>query len=552
MPGIALVLLLAAAAAAGQEKTLRIAFRQADEGFDPATASNAYSTAIVEAIGEGLFSYDYRARPLVLVPAAAAAFPEIDPAGLSYRFRLRRGIRFAADPAFAGRDRELTAADFVYSLKRLVDPAVRSRWRFLLAGKIVGLDRLAARAEAGGGFDYDTPVPGLLAEDRYTLRIRLTRPDPNFLHVLAMPACVAVAREAVAAYGDAYRLHPVGSNVYRLRAYRPGHRIVLETNPGRERPPAIGRIEIAIIEEPGAAYRSFLNGDLDYLELPDELLPVLGPPADPALAGIAVERSPQLATSYALINQRDPVLGGSERARVALRRAILLAYDRDGEIRLLRGGQALASTMPIPAGIPGHSPDYRPFIHHDPRLANRLLDRYGYRRGADGWRRNPDGSPLTITLNSQPTSTAQAFDEVWQRSLAVVGLRLVVRKASFAENLKAAKQCRLSIWQTEWVGDLPDGDNFMQVLYGGNIGQSNNACYASPTVDRLYERARRLPDSPVRTRLYRLMTRQMEYDGVWRLGVTPTAAVLIQPRVLGYRRHPILRAPWRYLDLARP
>jgi ABC-type oligopeptide transport system substrate-binding subunit len=110
-------------------------------------------------------------------------------------------------------------------------------------------------------------------------------------------------------------------------------------------------------------------------------------------------------------------------------------------------------------------------------------------------------------------------------------------------------QCRLMMRGAAWIADYPDGDNFMQLLYGANVGQNNNACYRSPEYDRRYEEARRLPDGPERNRLYREMTRLMEVHTAWILGDSRYRNVLLQPHVVGYRKHPVLHAEWLYIDL---
>ena len=107
------------------------------------------------------------------------------------------------------------------------------------------------------------------------------------------------------------------------------------------------------------------------------------------------------------------------------------------------------------------------------------------------------------------------------------------------------------MWSYGWIADYPDGDNFMQLLYGGNIGQSNVACYASPTFDALYEKSRLLPDSPDRDTLYEQMTRQFEADMPWRLGTANYQNTLAQPHVIGYKAHPVLLAEWIYVDVER-
>jgi len=104
-------------------------------------------------------------------------------------------------------------------VKRLVDPKVRSPWAWLLQGKVVGLDEAAEQAKKSGKFDYDAKVAGLEAVDRYTLRIRLTRPDYNLSYVLAHEPMSALAREVVAAYADEggrVMSNPVGTGPYML------------------------------------------------------------------------------------------------------------------------------------------------------------------------------------------------------------------------------------------------------------------------------------------------------------------------------------------------
>ena len=112
---LALVLVLSTASwshAAVPLKTLRVAFQAAETGFDPVRISDYYSGTIIEAIFEPLLTYDYLARPATLVPNTAVAMPEVTDEGRTYTFRLKRGIRFADDPAFNGRPRELTAHDY--------------------------------------------------------------------------------------------------------------------------------------------------------------------------------------------------------------------------------------------------------------------------------------------------------------------------------------------------------------------------------------------------------------------------------------------------------
>ncbi len=564
-------------AAADPNKVLRVAEAATDEGFDPAKSANYYSGVVLESVGERLINYDYLALPARLIPGVIESMPEILDNGATYIFKIRPGIHFAPDPVFKGQQRELTAEDYVFSFKRFLDPKLRSQWKFLLDDKIVGLNQLADQAAASGNFDYDAPVEGIRALDRYTLQIKLTQPDYNFLYIMAMSAMMAVPREAVAAYADDLAAHPVGTGPYMLKEYQRGRRIVLEANPlfrgivwdfapgptagddeivatmrGKTMP-QIGRVEINYIEEEQSRYLAFLGGELDLVHRIGGLAESWrdGDGIKPALAEQGIRRQDMIETetTYTYFNMRDPVVGGYSKEKTALRRALIMAYDQDTEVRVVRKSLAKSNNMPIPPGVVGYNPDYEPVNSYDPHLANLLLDKFGYQRGADGYRSLPDGSPLVITLSSEPSTGSRELNEVWQKSLEKVGIRLNVKIAPFAENLKAAKSCQLAMWGSAWSADYPDGDNFLQLFYGPNSGQSNNSCYDSPVFNKLYEQAHKLPDSPDRNALYELMSRQVEYDGAWKFGVSRIRADLIHKGILGFRKHPVMHSPWIYMDI---
>jgi ABC-type transport system substrate-binding protein len=567
----------AGALAADPQKVLRVAFEVAETGFDPVKVTDNYSSQVMQVVFERLLSYDYLARPMKLVPSTAEALPEVTGDGKTFLFKLRKGIYFQPDAAFKGGRRELTVADYAYSIKRFVDPANRSPWRFLVDGKIVGLDDVAKKAEKTKRFDYDAAVPGLEIVDRYTLRIHLTATDYNFAYIMAMPAISAVAREVIEAYPDDTNAHPVGTGPYVLKAWTRKAKIVLEANPDyREviwnfvgssdprdqaamaamkgkRIPQIGRVEISIIEEEQSRWLAFQRGEIDFIDRFGSFAPIAIPDnklaPDLAARGITWDRSIEPEITYYFFNMKDPVLGGYTKEKIALRRAMILSYDTSEEIRVIRKNQAVAVQSPIPAGVVGYDPAYRNIQHYDPQLANQLLDYFGYKKGADGYRNDPSGKPLTIVLTSEPTAISREYDELWKKALDGVGLRLETRKSPFSDNIKAAEACQLAMWGSAWIADYPDGENFMQLLYGPNIHQSNHGCYESAAFDQMYDRIRSMPNSPERDRLFLLMSRQMEVDGAWKLGVSRYRNVLVYPQVKGYRYHPINTAVWEYLDI---
>ena len=200
-PRLVFALALAFAAtgsdAADPSKTLRVVLSIAETSFDPQFASDAASDGVIANIYEAMLDYDYLARPVKVVPRTLEAMPVIEDGGMTYICRVRKGIFFTPDPAFKGKPRELTAADYAYAIKRLLDPAVKSPWIWLVEGKIAGSAEAIAKAAKTGRFDYDAALPGLEVVDRYTLKVRLSQPDLRFIYALAVSNVSAVAREVV-------------------------------------------------------------------------------------------------------------------------------------------------------------------------------------------------------------------------------------------------------------------------------------------------------------------------------------------------------------------
>jgi oligopeptide transport system substrate-binding protein len=568
-------------------KTLRTIFPAAETGFDPAVARDLYSSQVLQAVFETLYTYDYLARPATLAPLTAAALPQVSADGKTYTIRLKKGILFAPDPAFKGKRRELTMADYVYSWKRLFDPKLASPHSWVFEGKVVGLDRLAADARQSGKFNIDAKVAGLELLDPYTLRIHLTQTDFNLGMLLAHTPTSAVAREVVAKYADPkgeVSSNPVGTGPYRLAEWVRGSRIVLERNPvhlpaiwdfkGNGTPedlriiaqmkgkamPQIDRIEIAVMVEDQSRWLSFQSGGTDLFWLDGPLAPkaMLNGKLRPELAARGVQLSRQLdpEVTYYYWNMQDPVLGGFSKEKIALRRAIAMAHDIDEEIAIVWNGQAERVEYPIPPGVVGHDPAYKSLLQYDPALANRLLDRFGYKKGKDGWRTLPDGKPLVIHYVSRNEASGVLQAEVWRKTYNALAIRMESERMIFSDLLKAEQLCKVQTRNYQWMADYPDGDNFMQLYYGPNLHQNNAGCYADPEFDRLYAQTRRLPAGPERDALYHKMARRLEVMGGARMGYARFRNMLAQPTVLGYKKHPILQQEWQYIDIdparARP
>jgi ABC-type transport system substrate-binding protein len=578
-------MLLAGSAAA--EKLLRYAMPVAETGFDPAQINDLYSSVLLSHIFDPPLTYDYLARPAKVKPNTAAALPEVSADAREWTIRIRPGIYFADDPAFGGGKRELTAQDYVYSLKRHWDPRSKSPNLYLIDSRVVGMSALRKQALAGGKFDYDREVEGLRAIDRYTLRITLSEPTPNMLYYLTYcNLTCAVAREVVEAYGDKIMEKPVGTNAYRLAQWKRSSRIVLERNPGyREqlyaeeapgddaeaqaiaarmkgkRLPQVDRVEVYIVEEAQPRWLAFLNGEHDFITgVPAEFVHLALPEGRlaPNLAKqkIQMQRVSELDLAFVYFGMEHPVLGGYSAEKVALRRAIALAYDAGEAIRAIYRGQAIPAQSTVPPGALGFNPDLAGMAEFDAAKAKALLDIYGYvDRDGDGYREAPDGSKLVLELATTPDSSGKQQDELWRKFMDRVGLRIEFRKGRWPELLRESRAGKLMMWNLGWIAAIPDADTFYVILYGPNAGQSNLSRFNHPQWNALYDQAKVLPNGEPRDRLFLEMDKLLFAYAPLRPIAHRITTGLMHPWVIGYRRHPVLREFWKYLDVedrARP
>jgi ABC-type transport system substrate-binding protein len=574
----------ATAAAADPAKVLRYAFPTAETTLDPAKGIDLYSGFLTSAIFDVPLKYDYLARPLRLKPNTLAAMPEISPDGLTYTLRVKPGILFDDHPAFGGRKRELVAEDYVYSMKRLLDPKLAAQMLSQFEGHVAGVDEALAKARKVNRLDYDAPIEGLKTLDRYTFQIRLTRPFYNFIYNLAdCRVSCAVAREVVEHHGEDFGANPVGTGPYRLAFWKRSSKLVLEPNPNyREdifdgepaaddaegqailaemrgkRLPLVGRVEVYIVEEEQPRWLAFLNEEFDLAyEVPAEFANVAFPgnrlAANLERRGIRMAQEPGLDLTFAYFNMEDPVVGGYTPEKVALRRAISLGYNTRDEIAIVRKGQAIPANAPYSPGVAGYDPDFRTSAsEYSIPKARALLDIYGYvDRDGDGYRELPDGRPLVIENGSTPSARDQQIDELWKRSMDDIGIRMTFRKAKWPDLLKEAYAGKLMMWKLGGAAAAPDADTWLASLYGPNAGQRGNiARFRLDAYDRLYERARAMPDSPGRTKLYQEMARLVVAYAPWKVNTHRILTDLWHPWVIGFRRQPVQSDTfWKYLDI---
>jgi oligopeptide transport system substrate-binding protein len=565
------------------KKTFTLAFRAAETGFDPQKIEDRYSVGIAENIFESLLTYDWLARPARLAPQVVREVPIAEEDATRFTFRLKPGIYFQSDPVFKGVKRELIAKDVEYAIKRFRDPAVRSPYSWLFEDKVVGLDEFTDAAKKSGKFDYDAPIEGVKVIDRYTISFKLKAPDYNFIYFFAMPNVAPVAREVIEAYKDDTMAHPVGTGPFILKEWVRRSKIVLERNPdyrghtlntefadkndpwdveaikrlGGKTLPLLDRVVIYPIEEEQPRFLAFMNKEHDIMEetpfaymtqvaINGKLSPTL------SARNVSLFKDIQPEIAYTAFNMENAVIGGYKPENIALRRAIVMAQDRDQEINIVRRGQASVINSPIPLGVVGYDATFKAEEQEfNPEKASALLDMFGYKRGGtEGYRTRPDGSPLLLEFKySSNESEKRQLAELWVKNLARVGLRMEAVAVQFADLLKDRKAGKYVISELAWIADYPDAQNFLQLLYGPNTDISNDARFKLAAYDKLYTQSLRLPDGVERNKIYREMNRLVVTYAPWRFGVQRNFTHLINPWVLGYKKHPIYFTSFRYLDI---
>ena len=533
--------------------------------LDPIEATSVYAGRCVALSYETLLEYDYEARPYRLRPCLATAMPEISEDGLVYTFRLNTNACFIADKCFGEKGtRPVTAADFIYSFKRIADAKLPSTCYWLIDGRVEGIDAFHEASKAAEPTDYAAGISGLRALADDVLQIRLTAPSPVFLWMMAMPNTAAVPHEAVEFYGDNFREHPVGSGPYYLADWKRNYKMTYRQNPhwrgwaaaaipgsvGTQPPapspqnleprtqnpePAGAPFETLVfplIDDPSTQWLAFLSGELDIqgevardnwdqVIMPDGSL-------NPELnaRGIALSAAPTLEVAYIGINMDDPVLGKNRK----LRQALNAAFDAKRWEDYCRG-RAVTSNGPVPPQVAGAITNDLPY-GRGLDIAKKLLEEAGYPGGRDP----ATGKRLRLTLDlGKTTQDIRESTELMVAFMERCGIELVPEYNNWPAFLKKVSQRRSQLFRIAWVGDYPDAENFLQLFYGPNASPGPNRCnYSNPDFDSLYREAMLTTDEARRLELYGEMQKIIQEDSPWVFVSFAKSASLSHKSLLNY------------------
>ncbi|MCA1595618.1 MAG: ABC transporter substrate-binding protein, partial [Chloroflexi bacterium] len=559
--------------------------------LDPTVAYDTLVSGILAQICDTYLQYNYLKRdPLVLEPLLGASMPVRQPYDLTtqdplmgkngapvtdsrgkpvthavlhhgevWTFTIKRGIHYADDPCFAnGRGREVTAADFVYSFKRMADPSVNCPILSYITPHVVGMQaffdaeasRMAAAKKAGKEYlcNLDAPVQGVQLDTHnpYVFRLILQDKYPQLKYLMAMQFTAPIPHEAIEYYNGGphgqFRMHPVGAGPYRLAEWDERHRIVLERNPyyHTDRYPTQGapgdtaaglladagkplpfddRIVFTVIPESVPGWNLFQQGYLDSYGVPketfDKVITTRGALSPEMKArGIILQTAPGMDVNYLAFNMEDSLVGGYTPKKRKLRQALSLAFDSKEFLDLILNGRGITAQSPLPPGLFGYDPGYQdPYRQTNLAKAKQLLAEAGYPGGIDP----ATGSRLEINYDdSGATPDAREQNGLVIRQLERLGIKVNERQQTFAVFQDRVNSGQFQLISFGWVADYPDPENFYLLFYGPNKGPGpNSARYNNPEFDAVFRQMASMDDGPERLKLIHRLRDILQEDCPW-------------------------------------
>jgi ABC-type transport system substrate-binding protein len=422
--------------------------------LDPAIGYDWQNWSMIKSLFSRLV--DYTPGTADIVPSLAESYT-VAPDGLTYTFKLRKGVKFS-------NGREVVAADVKYSIERAINPKTQGPGAGFF-GAIAGFDDLS-----GGKAEI---LSGIETPDVSTVVFKLSRPDATFLHVMAINFASVVPKEAVEASGADFGKKPVGSGAFTLKEWVIGQKVVFEKNPNYyiKDTPKVDGFTVEIGQEPLVALLRLQKGEVDIAGdgiPPAKFLEMKG---GPDAADMIVDGE-QLQTGYVTLNTQVKPLDN-----VKVRQALNMAINKERITRIVNG-RATPANQPLPPLMPGYDTAYKGYTY-DVAKAKALLAEAGLKDGFE---------TVLYASNTDPNPRiAQAI----QQDLAAIGVKAELKTIANPNVIAAGgtKGEAPMIWSggMGWIADFPDPSNFYGPILGcgGAIqGGWNWSWYCNEAIDK--------------------------------------------------------------------
>jgi oligopeptide transport system substrate-binding protein len=475
--------------------------------LDPAFANNEANTRACMQLYNGLVQADSQLR---IQPCIAKSW-EVLEKGKVFVFHLRNDIFFHENNSFDVREefnvihnksnpirvtRRVTAGDFSFSLKRLVDPLVASPCKWVMDN--VRRDSLGK-------------MTGIEVLDDTTLRITLKKSFMPFLSMLSMVCCSVVPHEVVDYFGADFRSHPCGTGPFQFRIWKPEAELVFlknenyfETNSAGECLPFLDAVEISFISRRESAFIEFLKGNLDILNgidgmFRDQLLTRTGQ-MQPRFAGkFTFQTAPYLNTEFLSIVLDCDAAGirNNPLCDKRIRQALSYGIYRNDLRRYLYGNIGVPGTDGIiPPGLPSYDSSVVVGYNYYPSKVRALLKEAGHEDGK--------GLPeIVLHTNVEARELCEYIQKQWEE----FGFNIKVEVHSHDEQMQGIDENKFRFFRSSWIADYPDAENYLGLFYSKNIPPHgyNFTHFSNHDFDDIYEKAMEEMNDSIRMRYYQYM-----------------------------------------------
>ncbi len=462
-------------ASAGGEKELKVQVGPNPETIDPALNSAVDGGNMLLHAFECLLTV---AEDGTLQPGCAETWEESED-GLTWTFHLRDGLKWSDGS-------DLTAEDFVYSWKRVCDPAVAAPYAETVLGMVKGYDK---------AIEGDLDALAVTAPDAKTLVVEMSAPCTFFGSLAAFATLSPVQQATIEANGDAWATAPetyVSNGPFYMTEWEQGSHITFSKNPNYWNADAVklDKLTFALIEDANAAYSAYQTGEVSFIkDVPTEEIPSLQ-------GNEEFHIDPIIGTYYLNLNCNKDMF---KDARV--RKAFSLAIDRKYVAEtIMQGTYTAAGNFMGPGWLDTDNTEFvnnsnggKPYIDTENYEANleeakKLMADAGYPNG--------EGFPK-FSYTTNDSGYHKAVAEYLQQAWAQLGVEMDVNIVEWASFTPMRRDGEYDAARNGWVGDYSDPSNMLDLLYstnGNNDGKFNNADY-----DKAMEESRATVDPKERS-----------------------------------------------------
>ncbi|MGD0115147.1 MAG: peptide ABC transporter substrate-binding protein [Dehalococcoidia bacterium] len=482
--------------------------------LDPAIATDATSASYIVEIFGGLVTLD---KDLKVQPDIASSW-DISPDGTVYTFHLRN------DVVFQQTNRQVTAADFKYSIERAADPATASTVAEAYLGDIVGAtDMINGNAKS---------ISGIEVVDDFTLRITIDAAKPYFIDKMACPTAFVVDRTQVEADPKNWTKNPHGTGPFEVKEWNLGESLTLEANPTYHLgAPALKSVQFLL--SAGSQLTMYQDDEVDVAGISADDIDRVRDPNDSLHSEYL--QGDELSTWYIGFNTQKAPFDDAK-----VRQAFALSIDRQKIVDVVLKDMMSVATGIMPPGVPGYTSTVtaQPY---DPDKAKQLLAESSY-GGASGL---PQITITEVGAGATAGDDIQAMVEMWKENLGVDVQIQQTEQATFWQDLDKGQY---QMFTAGWVMDYPDPQDVLDILFYSQSHQ-NSSHYNNPDVDKLLVQARTEPDASKRLALYQ----QAEQIIVGDTPVIPLYNardnVVVKPYVKNFFLPPIVMPYLRYVTI---